>query len=147
MGTSVWRQVRGDLRRIALGVTGVPDLAFEGRRFTPTTGIAWVREAIEKGTALPATLGSAGMVEERGIYMLDLNWPATASEAEGEDLADHIRLAYYPGRAIESSGPDFIKGGVLQSRSLRTAVFTDWTVFPIRIEFFVRRAMRQGWPT
>lgn len=141
----MWKPVRGDLRRIVLSLSpAVPTIHYEARRFVPTTGIAWVREALEKGNALPATLGSDGMVEERGIYLLDLNWPATASEAEGEDLADRIRLAYYPGRAIESSGTDYIKGCVIQSRALRTAVFTDWTVFPVRIEFFVRRATRQG---
>lgn len=144
MSTSVWRPVRGDLRRILLGVTGVPDIHYEGRRTVPTTGVAWLGEAIEKGNALPASLGSDGMVEETGIYLLDLNWPSSGSVADGEDLADKIRLAFYPGRGIASSGADYISGRVISSRALRVVPLPDWTVFPVRIEFFFRRAMRQG---
>lgn len=144
MSTSVWRPIRGDLRRILLGVTGVPDIQYEARRIAPTTGVAWIGESIEKGNSRPVTLGRSGMVEEQGIYLLDLNWPSSSSFADGEDLADAIRLAFYPGRAIESSGADFIKGGVLASVARRAVPLPDWTIFPVRVEFFFRRATRQG---
>lgn len=144
MGTDIWRGIRGDLRRILLAVPGVPDIAYEGRGFTSVEGVAWLRDRIDKGAAVTATLGTAGMVEERGIYALDLNWPRVGSFAEGEDLADAIRCAFWHGREIASSGGDFIAGRVLSAQVRTPIMFDNWTQFPIRIEFFFRRRTAQG---
>lgn len=143
MTAQVWRFVRADLRRVLLGVPGVPDIAYEARPYSPTSGVAYIREALEKGPAATATLSTFGTVEERGIYQLDLHWPA-ALTADGEDMADAIRLAYWHGRVIASSGPDPIRGQVTRSRALRVVPGLQWTVFPIRVEFFFRRLTAQG---
>lgn len=144
MATDIWRPIRGDLRRILLAVPGVPDLAWEGRDFTPVAGVAWINERIDKGGARTATLGYAGMQEERAIYALDLNWPRKSSFAEGEDLADAIRCAFRPGREIASTGADYAKGSVLSSQVRTAIMFPAVTQFPIRIEFFFRRATAQA---
>ena len=145
MATDIWRGVRGDLRRILLALPGVPDVAFEGRAFTPTTGVSFISERIEKGGARTVTLGGHGQQEERAIYALDLNIPRVSSFADGEDLADAIRCAFRPGREIASVLSDYAMGRVIAS-SVRTPImFADWTQFPIRIEFFIRRATAQGW--
>lgn len=146
MGYSIWRQVRADLRRILLTIPGVPDVQFEGRKFTPAAGVAWLQEAIEKGPSVTHTLGFHGLTEERGIYLLNLNWPANGVMADGEDLADKIRLAFWHGRGLGVTAPDFITGGVLRSEARRTVVTDAWTIFPVRIEFYVRRRTMQGVP-
>lgn len=144
MATDIYRPIRGELRRILLAVPGVPDIAFEGRDFKPTSNVAWVRERIDKGGARTATLGTYGQVEERAIYAIDVNWPRKASFADGEDLADAIRCAFWPGREITGIGADFLSGGVLASHA-RTAIMLDgWTQFPVRVEFFFRRKTAQG---
>lgn len=143
MATDIWRPIRGDLRRILLAVPGVPDIAFEGRDFTPAAGVAFIRERIDKGGARTATLGNLGMQEERAIYAIDLNRPRTASFAEGEDLADAIRCAFRPGREIW--GAEYAAGRIVSAHT-RTSIMLDaWTQFPIRIEFFFRRSTAQGW--
>lgn len=144
MSTDIWRPIRGDLRRILLTVPGVPDVAYEGRQFTPASNVAWLRERIDKAGARTATLGTQGLIEERGIYALDLNWPRSGSFADGEDVADAIRCAYWPGREIAGTGADFIKGRVLAAQARTAIPFDGWTQFPVRIEFFFRRASAQG---
>lgn len=146
MGTSIWRPVRAELRRILLSVPGIPDISYEEQGYTPTVGVAWIREAIEKGPSRTASLGSAGLTEEQGIYQLDLYWPKTGVKSEGEDLADKIRLAFWHGRGIASPGADFIRGQVLASSALRTVPGDTWVIFPVRIEFFFRRKTLQGFP-
>lgn len=146
MGTDIWRGVRGDLRRILLGVPGVlhDQIAYEGRPFTPVQDLAYIVERIDKGGARTATLGFAGMQEERGIYALDLNIPRKACFADGEDVADAIRCAFRPGRYIASPGADYAKGSILSSQ-VRTPIMLDtWTQFPVRIEFFFRRLTAQA---
>jgi len=141
----IWRGVRGDLRRILLSVPGVlnDQIAYEGRDFTPVEGVAWIRERIDKGSAVTATLGNAGTQEERGIYSLDLNVPRRSSFAEGEDLADAIRIAFRPGREIWGGTT---AAGRIISASVRTPImFEAVTQFPIRIEFFFRRPSALGW--
>jgi hypothetical protein len=144
MATDIWRPVRGELRRILLTVPGVPDIAYEGRDFTPTSNVAWLRERIDKGAAVTATLGTYGQVEERAIYALDLNWPRVGSFAEGEDIADAIRIAFWPGREITGAGTDYASGGVLASHARTAIVFDGWVQFPVRVEFFFRRKTAQG---
>lgn len=144
MATDIWRPIRGDLRRILLSTPGVPDVAWEGQEFAPTANVAWLRERIDKGGARTATLGVAGMQEERAIYALDLNWSRRASFAEGEDLADAIRCAFRPGREIGSAGADYAKGSVLSSQVRTPIMFDTVTQFPIRVEFFFRRLTAQG---
>lgn len=147
MSVSIWRHVRADLRRILLGVPGIPDVAWElapGKPYQPTVGVAYLRERIEKGSSETASLGDRGTTEEQGIYLIDLYWPRALAQVDGEDLADAIRLAFWHGRAVSSAGPDPITGRVTSSVA-RTAIPSDgWTIFPVRIAFFVRRLTRQG---
>ncbi len=66
MSTSIWRGVRGELRRQLLAITGVPDIAYEmgegvpGGTYKPVVGVPWLKEVMDKGPAVPATLGSGG---------------------------------------------------------------------------------------
>lgn len=146
MSTSIWKPIRNELRRILLSVPGVPDIHYELQNYTPATGVAWIREAIEKGPALPSTIGSYGLTEEQAIYHLDLHWPSNGVKSDGEDLADKIRCTYWAGRSIQSSGDDFIRGRVVASEARRTVVGPTWVVFPVRVTFFVRRKTLQGFP-
>lgn len=146
MGTDIWRPVRGELRRILLGVSGVPNdrIQYEGRDFTPPSDLVWLKERIDKGSARTVTLGAHGMVEERAIYVIDLNVPRKSSFADGEDLADAIRCAYWHGRGIVGMGTDPAQGNVLAVH-LRSAIpFGNLTQFPIRVDFFFRRNTLQG---
>jgi hypothetical protein len=144
MGTDIWRPVRGELRRILLTVSGVPDIAYEGREFTPVSSVAWAREMIVKGTAATATLGRDGLIEERAIYAIDLNWPRKASFADGEDIADAIRCAFWHGREISGVSDDLLIGAVLSSQLRQAIMFENWTQFSIRVEFYFRRKTSQG---
>lgn len=146
MSTSIWRPLRAELRRILLSVSGVPDSAFEEQEFKPTPGVAWIKERLVKGPSFTSTLGSHGTTEEQGIYELDLQWPVNGVKADGEDLADKIRLAFWHGRGIESAGADPIKGRVTASEARRMVPGEPWVVYPVRVSFFVRRLTRQGFP-
>lgn len=147
MGTRVWGAVREELRRMVLVVPGVSgyQLEFMVRRLDEEPLVPWLADAIEKGNARTATLGYAGMVEERGIYKLDLHWPTNGLEADGEDLADAIRLAFRHGRGFEAAGPDVIQGWIFASHARGAIPLATKTVFPIRIDFAFRRATTQGW--
>jgi len=141
--TSIWRPVRADLRRILLSVPGLPDMKWEGKRFKPTEGVAWGSERIEVATATTETLGHVGQVQETGTYQIELFWPANGTISDCEDVADRIRQTFWHGRAI---GPEGIKGGVLSSYRMRSVETDQFYQIPVRVQFYVRRFIRQGTP-
>lgn len=151
MSFSVWRYIRGDLRRILLSISGIPDVRYElapkpdpNLPDQPPAGVAYIRERIEKGPTTPGSAGSLGTVQENGIYHVDLYWPDTLARVDGEDLADKIRLTFWPARELGSSGPDPMHGRVLRSEARQAIPGAGWVVFPVRITFFVRRNTAQG---
>jgi hypothetical protein len=145
VSTNIWTPIRAELRRILLGVTGVPDIAYELApvKYVPTIGLPYIRERIEKGNSRTATLGTYGKIEEQGIYLIDLYWPDRL-QVDGEKLSDAIRCAYWHGREISSAEADPINGQVT-SCDARSAIPAEaWVIFPIRVNFFVRRDTAQG---
>jgi len=141
---NVWQLVRDDLRRILLSVPSLPDVHFELQpAVEPVVGVPYVREKTEQGPAETHTLGRDGLTEERGIYQVDLRWPAKGmSKLDGFALAENIRSAFWHGREIGSAGPGYLKGSVLASTA-RTPVPSDaWITFPVRIDFYVHRPTR-----
>jgi len=143
MAESIWRPIRADLRRILLSVPGCPAMKWEGKRYNPTAGIPYGREKLSTGTATTETLGSLGHTQENGIYMLDFLWPANGLTSEAEDFADRVRLTFWHGREIASSGADFIRGGVLTSWRMDAVEDDASYQIPVRVEFYIRRRTRQ----
>lgn len=145
MTTDIWTHIRADLRRVLLGIPGIPDVAYELApvAYKPTPGVAYIRERVEKGNSTTATFGTFGETNETGIYHIDLYWPDKLT-ADGERLADKIRLAFWHGREIASSGPDKISGGVTATSARSAIPSAGWVIFPVRVAFFVRRKTAQG---
>jgi hypothetical protein len=141
--TSIWRPVRADLRRILLSVPGLPDVKWEGKRLKPVDGLPWCSERVEIASATTETLGFVGQVQENAIYQIELFWPANGTVSDCEDLADAIRQAFWHGRAV---GPEGIKGSVLSSYRLRSVEMDQFYQIPVRVEFYIRRLIRQGTP-
>jgi hypothetical protein len=142
-GTSIWRPVRADLRRILMSVPGLPDMKWEGKRFKPVDGVPWGAERIEMAGTTTETLGFVGQAQEVAIYQIELYWPANGTVSDADDLADRIRQTFWHGRGI---GPEGIKGSVLSSTRLRSVEMDSYYQIPVRIEFYIRRFLRQGVP-
>lgn len=151
---SIWRGIRSDLRSTLLAIPGIPDVRWESKGAIyhidgspatpePAAGVPFIRERLSKGGSTTETLGSAGMSQEEGIYMLDLYWPTSGIMHEGEDLADKIRLSFYHGRDVSASG-QAIKGAVRSSNARDMIEGDAWLIFPLRIEFWFRRYTRQA---
>jgi Bacteriophage related domain of unknown function len=145
--TSIWRPVRADLRRILMSVPGLPgDGKWEGKRFKPSDGLPWFTERIEFAGTTTETLGFVGQVQENAIYQIELYWPANGAVSDCDDLADRIRQTFWHGRGIGGSGPAQISGAVLSSTRLRSVEMDQFYQIPVRVEFYVRRFIRQGVP-
>lgn len=145
--TSIWRPIRSDLRRILLATPGCPgDVKWEGKRFKPTKGVAYISERIEMAGTFTETLGFVGQVQENAIYQIEIFWPADGSVSDADDLADAMRQSFWHGRQIGGAGPEQIAGAVLSSTRLRSVEGDTFYQVPVRVEFFIRRYLRQGVP-
>lgn len=135
------------LRETLLTVGSLPVVAYEGREFTPTVGVRWLREQYLPVDAPVVSLGPSGFVREDFIYRLTLYSPLKASpSADGRltthnDLVDTIRAKFYPGSLIRDTDST-IFGSVY--RCVRNANQTepDWISAAISVYAYYHRATR-----
>jgi hypothetical protein len=148
---SIWAPVRAELRRILMTVPSLPDMRLEMLSFPSTpgviphavVGVPYVEERLEKGDASPGP-GSYALTYEEGIYAVDLKWPTSRHQIDGENLSDAIRSVFYPGRGLYGNSQIFIRGGVLSASSRGVIPGNNWLTFPVRVAFYFRRPNRFG---
>lgn len=133
----VFAPLRSDLRRILLSTPGLPVMAWEGRRFTPTIGVAWCGEKLIPVLTSTATLGTTGFQNETYIYALQIHQPAGAGGiSELEDLADRLMYKYHVGLQV---GGVNANGRVLKASRSQMIDGPDWMDLTVNITAFMYR--------
>ena len=142
--TTINQDIRGALQIAAAAVSGFPSsaqIAYEGRKFTPTIGTAWARMKYAPASARAAVVGAA-LIVHRGLFYIELYWPAANEGGPGtgdlESLADAVRAAFRPGNAALSNGAAAVtieyaeRGDVTEDPDpnwLRCAVTVGWNCY------------------
>jgi hypothetical protein len=128
--------VRADLRQILLTQPGIPgDIAWEGRKFTPTAGIRWLGEFLVPLRSEPASLGKEGYTREVMAYSITVNEPPNSvGLSQQEDLLDALRYAYPVGRHI---GGVNVFGRVMSTSRTRIVTGADWRSGTVTAIFWV----------
>ena len=136
--TDIYFPVRSDLRRILLATPGVPtNIAWEGRKFTPATGMRWLQEMLSQAASLPATIGNIGYTYETMVYRIVVNDPpTTVGLSETENLVDAICAQFPVGAQV---GSPTVFGRVIRSTRGQMTTDADWRKLDARITFFVTK--------
>lgn len=135
----IFSSLRASLRTILLGVQGLPAArAWEGRKFTPTVGVPWVRETLVPNGSVLAAYGAGGLIREDITYLIDVFQPATDADRifDLDDLGDAICRAFKPGTPLTT--PD-CRGQVISASRARIQHEPDWRMLPITVAGFVYR--------
>jgi hypothetical protein len=134
--------VRSYLRQTLVTVTNLPAVAYEGRAFTPTIGVPWVREQLLPMQAPVETLGAQGLVREDFSYRLTVYSPTPGGKlSDHEDMVDAIRAKFFPGQVIRDLGST-IFGIVTEARRSQSIIEPDWIGTAISIYAYFHRATR-----
>ena len=80
-----------------LTVTGLPTLQRENTRVTPQTGVPWSRATFLPAETLRETLGVTGRNRLRGLYQIDLFYPADTGALAANEMADEVINDFRPG--------------------------------------------------
>lgn len=134
--------MRSYLRATLVTVTSLPAVAYEGRSFTPTIGVPWVREQLLPMRSPVETLGSQGLVREDFNYRITAYSPMPGGRlTDHEDLVDRIRAKFFPGQVIRDSNST-IFGTVTEARRSQSLIEPDWMGTAISIYAYFHRATR-----
>ncbi len=129
---SLYQNIRGALQTRAALAAGFPPAnqrAHEGMVFTSTTGVPYARLSLIPSSARPFAL-SGQRRQHRGLFQVDVFYPANKGTGPAETVADAIRDQFKPGDRIPL-GADI----VLISYSERAAALFDaaWTQIPVTV--------------
>lgn len=132
----VYFPVRSDLRRILLGTPGLPTAVhWEGRKFSPVTGLRWIAEKLEPAASVEASIASIGYTYETMVYMITLNDPPeTVAVSDTENMIDAICYQFPVGRRVGSAN---IFGNVVRSTRRGMITGPDWRSVMATVTFFV----------
>ena len=142
MSTSVFSGVRSTLRQV---LQNIPELssgwefAWEGRKYKPTIGQAYVREELIPIDSPVESLGTNGLVREDFIYQLSVFSPTNDGLFAQEDLVDAIRAVFRSGSQIRHSDDQEKNGIVVQSSRSQAIIDSDFRMIPITINAYVYR--------
>lgn len=133
---TIYRDIQSDLRNTLMGVPGLPDVAWQGRRYEIRQGVPYIREMLRPETAPPVTLGFDGYTRETFTYILTIFWPPDNPLFDLYDLADAIRVRYNVGARV---GSQDVHGRITYAVSRALMVEKDWWSLPVRVTGFVHR--------
>lgn len=142
---NVENPIQSDLRRILLGIPGIPDVKWEGKRYEPSSGVAYLMERMDPVASRTETLGARGKTQDNYLYRLTLYWPMEKSLFEGRSITAAIRAAFYAGREVAGVIPETgaQMSGTVRSCETRPPVEGSvFTLLPIVVDFYIRRPTR-----
>lgn len=119
--------VREMLRTRLLTVAGLPALSTEGFGFKPTTGVPYVREALNIINEQPV---SNGMISHRMVWNLSIIWPNGKGMRAGGQMRGRIIDSFRPGLKLDANGDTLV---VMETARAGAIEETEWVTLPLAI--------------
>lgn len=134
MTASLYQNIRGALQTHLANVSGVPTIAYEGVKFTPTVGTPYLGTSLVPTSARPGPIGVNSILRHQGLFLVDAVYPNGSGTATAEAMADTIKAAFTTQTTLSLNGVDvrisYSERGQIQQEA-------DWLRVPIAIGWYV----------
>lgn len=94
------KELRAGLRQTITGLSGLPEMAWQGRPFTETVGTAFIREKYMPIYSRKASVGKSSVLAHRIVYLLTLFYPANSGTNDMDEMAGALMKLLEPGTSI-----------------------------------------------
>lgn len=95
MSLTVHQDVRAAIRQILTGLSGIPsEFAWEGEKFTPTTGTAFLQEQLRPISSKGRGIGNGGLIEHIMTSNLVLFYPTGKGTLAIENAAAALMSSF-----------------------------------------------------
>jgi len=91
---SIYDGIRRVLETTLVGVTDIPDIAWENVTFNPTTSEPFVKARFAPTIREPAVRGLNPQMYYQGVFVVDVYVPEGVGPSVGDDIADSIIEAF-----------------------------------------------------
>ena len=96
--------MRAALRQALLAVSGLPPVAWEGKKYTPVAGQQYLRETLRAVSYQQRALGRGGTIRHDFTANLTLVYPSGRGTAEVEAMEGVLLDAFAPGTSLAYGG-------------------------------------------
>lgn len=130
---SISQDVRAALQKRLAATPGIPAIAYEGKRYSPTKGTAFVVPVIVSGTSRPFSLDN-GTIEHLASFEVAVVYPTGNGTGAVEAMADTIRERFRPGTVIYQNS---VAVKIRWAERRQTMHESDWIRVPVSIGYRV----------
>lgn len=136
---SIFVDISAALDKHLNDMPGVPDVAWENKKFTPKLDALYLRPTLLPADTIQAALGDNGTDENKGIYQVDIFAKAGTGKKESIDMADLIANRFKRGTYL-TYNDRVIR---IKNVSRRVGANTDgWYMIPIEINYIAHTEAR-----
>ena len=97
---TIHADMRAAFREKLLAVSGLPDVAWEGREFSDQVGVPFVREQFRPVYSRVSAVGYGSTLEHRMTGNLTLFYPAKKGTAAIDAMAGELFMTFLPGQSL-----------------------------------------------
>lgn len=134
MTNTLDQNIRYALESRLATVSGLPAIAYEGVRYTPAPGTAFIEPTIVPTAERPATMGDDHLVLHEGLFMVLLVYPNGKGAGAIEAMANAVKAKF------KASDVSTVNGVTVRFRyaERRPSIHEpDWVRVPISIGFYL----------
>lgn len=122
--------LRAALRERLLAMTGLPDVAWEGKAYAPVVGKPYISESMRAVSSLVAAPGRGGYRAHTVTFNLMLHYPANKGTVPIETMAGLLLQHFSPGSTVSYQSVSV----VIQNSEKRALLQEpDWIACPVII--------------
>lgn len=131
---SIYQNIRATLEKTLNDITDIPDIAWENRNYSPTTGTSYVKPIFLPGSRQPAFRGLNPQQRYAGIFQVLCFVDENTGPNAADVLADKILNAFEATTDISYSGTIVTIGS-----AEREGAFYDspWYYVPVNISWYI----------
>ncbi|MGH6646214.1 phage tail terminator-like protein [Aquabacterium sp.] len=117
-------------------IADLPTLQTENTKINPTNGVAWCRSTLIPSESLNVGLGPNGLIQQQGLFQIDLFYPKDYGIDASADMADKVMAAFIRGtELIDSDGlvvqviNSWRSTATVSGTTRKVPVFVAWRCF------------------
>lgn len=122
--------IRAAIRQHVLLLPNLPQLAWEGKDFTPVKGQPWARESLMPVSSVVTATGRGGVIAHTVNATFQLHYPPNEGTTALDSFAGALLEHFRPGTALTYAGSSAV---IQQAQRMGLAQETDWINCPVII--------------
>ena len=131
--TSINDKIRAILETRLSGISGIPDIAWENVKYSPTTGQPFVQPIFIPTQQRPAVRGTNPVIRYQGIFSVYCYSPEGNGPSAADDLADLI-INNFPPTADLTDSTNYVTLEFAQRQ--QGTLKSPWYIVPVDIDWY-----------